>query len=320
MVNYIDLSYFGVISIGTPPQSFKVIFDTGSANLWVPSVYCSSQPCTNHKKYNPSTSSTYRATNKYISIQYGTGSMTGFLAYDTVNVAGISDPNQIFALSTTEPSSFLYYAQFDGILGLAFPSIASGEATPVFDNMMNQGLLSQNLFSFYLSPNSQSGSVVTFGGIDESYFTGNINWVPLTSETYWQIKVDYIQVNGQTVACAQSCQAIVDTGTSLIAGPSGPIATIQSAVGVSPGISCQNVPSMPDVIIGINGVQYTLSSSAYILERYGGQQCSSGFQAMNLPTNAGDLWILGDVFMREYYSIFDRGNNRVGLAKAVQFP
>ncbi|MGH0185113.1 UNVERIFIED_CONTAM: hypothetical protein FKN15_017563, partial [Acipenser sinensis] len=181
-------------------------------------------------------------------------------------VAGISDPNQIFALSTTEPGSFLYYAQFDGILGLAFPSMASGGATPVFDNMMNQGLLSQDLFSFYLSPNSQSGSVVTFGGIDESYFTGNINWVPLTSETYWQIKVDYIQVNGQTVACAQSCQAIVDTGTSLIAGPSGPIATIQSAVGASTGISCQNVPSMPNVIIGINGVQYTLPPSAYILE------------------------------------------------------
>ncbi|XP_058859935.1 pepsin A-like [Acipenser ruthenus] len=319
MVNYMDMSYFGVISIGTPPQSFKVIFDTGSSNLWVPSVYCNSYACTNHKKYDPSASSTYHATNQYISIQYGTGSMTGFLAYDTVNVAGISDPNQIFALSTTEPGSFLYYAQFDGILGLAFPSMASGKATPVFDNMMNQGLLSQDLFSFYLSPNSQSGSVVTFGGIDESYFTGNINWVPLTSETYWQIKVDYIQVNGQTVACAQSCQAIVDTGTSLIAGPSGPIATIQSAVGASTGISCQNVPSMPDVIIGINGVQYTLPPSAYILEeQFNGEiLCNVGIQGMDIPTQNGELWILGDVFIRQYYSIFDRDNNRVGLAKAV---
>ncbi|MGH0179418.1 UNVERIFIED_CONTAM: hypothetical protein FKN15_001702 [Acipenser sinensis] len=74
---------------------------------------------------------------------------------------------------------------------------------------------------------------------------------------------------------------------------------------------------MPDVIIGINGVQYTLPPSAYILESYGGQQCSSGFQAMNLPTNAGDLWILGDVFIRQYYSIFDRTNNMVGLAKSI---
>lgn len=66
-------------------------------------------------------------------------------------VAGIADTNQIFGLSQTEPGSFLYYSPFDGILGLAYPSIASSGATPVFDNMWNQGLVSQDLFSVYLS-------------------------------------------------------------------------------------------------------------------------------------------------------------------------
>lgn len=66
-------------------------------------------------------------------------------------VAGIADTNQIFGLSEKEPGSFLYYSPFDGILGLAYPSIASSGATPVFDNMWNQGLLSQDLFSVYLS-------------------------------------------------------------------------------------------------------------------------------------------------------------------------
>ncbi|KAG9330588.1 hypothetical protein JZ751_023724, partial [Albula glossodonta] len=208
-----------------------------------------------------------------------------------LDVAGITDPNQIFALSTSEPGSFLYYARFDGILGLAFPSIASGGATPVFDNMMSQGLVSQDLFAFYLTPNGETGSVVTFGGYDSSYFTGSINWVPLTSETYWQIKVDYMKINGQVVACAQGCPAIVDTGTSLIAGPSVPIGNIQRAI--YPLINCQNMAAMPDFIIGISGVEYVLPASAYLLH----------------------LWILGDVFIREYYSIFDRANNRVGLAK-----
>ncbi|XP_066561750.1 pepsin A-like [Amia ocellicauda] len=178
-----QLAYFGVISIGTPPQSFKVFFDTGSSNLWVPSVYCNSAACGNHQRFNPSQSSTYRSTSQTLSIQYGTGSMTGILAYDTVTVAGIVDTNQIFCLSESE-ASFMYYMEADGILGLAFPSIASSGATPVFDNMMNQGLVSQDLFSIYLSGNGQAGSVLTLGDIDPSYYSGQINWIPLFSESY----------------------------------------------------------------------------------------------------------------------------------------
>ncbi|MGH0160380.1 UNVERIFIED_CONTAM: hypothetical protein FKN15_039304 [Acipenser sinensis] len=256
LTNDMDLSYYGVISIGTPPQSFKVIFDTGSSNLWVPSVYCNSYACSNHNKFNPSQSSTYRSTSQTVSIQYGTGAMTGILGYDTVTVGGIVDNNQIFGLSETEPGSFLYYVVFDGILGLAYPSISSSGATPVFDNMMNQGLVSQDLFSFYLSRDGQAGSVVTFGGIDPSYYTGQINWVPVTSQTYWEITMDQVTVNGQTVACSGGCRGIIDTGTSLVVGPTNDINNIQAWVGAttnqngqwrwgSPGERAARSPSAP---------------------------------------------------------------------------
>ncbi|KAM4703783.1 pepsin A-like [Rhinophrynus dorsalis] len=316
--NYMDIEYFGTIGIGTPPQEFTVIFDTGSANLWVPSVYCSSQACTNHHMFNPQQSSTFQATNTPVSIQYGTGSMTGFLGYDTLQVADIQITNQIFGLSESEPGSFLYYSPFDGILGLAFPSIASSQATPVFDNMWNQGLIPQDLFSFYLSSDAQSGSYVLFGGVDTSYYSGSLNWVPLTAESYWQITVDSISINGQAIACSDSCQAIVDTGTSLLAGPPTPISDIQYYIGASQDsngqyvINCNNISNMPTIVITINGVQFPLPASAYV--RQDQQGCTSGFQAMNLPTSSGDLWILGDVFIRQYYVVFDRANNYVAMA------
>uniref|UniRef100_F6YJP9 Pepsin A n=1 Tax=Equus caballus TaxID=9796 RepID=F6YJP9_HORSE len=304
--------YFGTISIGTPPQEFTVIFDTGSSNLWVPSTYCSSLACSDHNRFNPEDSSTYEATSESISITYGTGSMTGVLRYNTVRVS-IEDTNQIFGLSESEPSSFLYYAPFDGILGLAYPSISSSGATPVFDNIWDQGLVSQDLFSVYLS----SGSMVIFSGIDSSYYSGSLCWVPVSEEAYWQITVDSITMNGESIACSGGCQAIVDTGTSLLAGPPSAIDNIQSYIGASEDysseavISCSSIDSLPDIVFTINGVEFHLSPSAYILED---DSCISGFEGMDLDTSSGELWILGDVFIRQYFTIFDRANNQICLA------
>ncbi|EPY89626.1 Pepsin A [Camelus dromedarius] len=319
--NYLDTEYFGTISIGTPAQNFTVIFDTGSSNLWVPSIYCSSSACTNHNRFNPEESSTYQGTDETLSITYGTGSMTGILGYDTVQVGGISDVNQIFGLSETEPGSFLYYAPFDGILGLAYPSISSSGATPVFDNIWDEGLISEDLFSVYLSSNDESGSVVIFGGIDSSYYTGSLNWVPVSVEGYWQITVDSITMEGESIACSSGCQAIVDTGTSLLAGPTDAISNIQSYIGASEDsygdmvVSCSSISSLPNIVFTINGVQYPLSPSAYILES--DDSCTSGFEGMDLSSSE-ELWILGDVFIRQYFTVFDRANNQVGLAAVAQ--
>uniref|UniRef100_A0A3Q2LQ02 Pepsin A n=1 Tax=Equus caballus TaxID=9796 RepID=A0A3Q2LQ02_HORSE len=302
--NYKDVSeYFGTISIGTPPQEFTVIFDTGSSNLWVPSTYCSSLACSDHNRFNPEDSSTYEATSESISITYGTGSMTGVLRYNTVRVS-IEDTNQIFGLSESEPSSFLYYAPFDGILGLAYPSISSSGATPVFDNIWDQV--------------GQGGHGHLAHGIDSSYYSGSLCWVPVSEEAYWQITVDSITMNGESIACSGGCQAIVDTGTSLLAGPPSAIDNIQSYIGASEDysseavISCSSIDSLPDIVFTINGVEFHLSPSAYILEE--DDSCISGFEGMDLDTSSGELWILGDVFIRQYFTIFDRANNQICLA------
>uniref|UniRef100_A0A8C4FCD0 pepsin A n=1 Tax=Dicentrarchus labrax TaxID=13489 RepID=A0A8C4FCD0_DICLA len=268
MTNDADLAYYGIISIGTPPQSFKVVFDTGSSNLWVPSIYCNSPACNNHDKFNPGLSSTYRHNGSPLSIQYGTGSMTGFLGYDTVTVGGLAVRNQIFGMSKSE-APFMQYMRADGILGLAYPRLSASHATPVFDNMMNEGLVNQDLFSVYLSSNSQQGSVVTFGGVDSNHYHGSITWIPLSNELYWQITVDSVTVNGQVVACNGGCQAIVDTGTSLVVGPQSSISNINSMVGASSQngdyvVNCNNIAQMPAVTFHIHGQEFTLPASAYV--------------------------------------------------------
>ncbi|NWT55633.1 PEPE protein, partial [Erythrocercus mccallii] len=90
---------------------------------------------------------------------------------------------------TAEPGQFFVNVRFDGILGLGYPNLAADGITPVFDNLVNRSLLRESLFSVYLSREA-AGSVVIFGGIDESYFTGPIHWIPVSYQGYWQVSMD----------------------------------------------------------------------------------------------------------------------------------
>lgn len=326
LINYLDMEYFGTISIGSPPQNFTVIFDTGSSNLWVTSIYCTSPACKMHAQFNPSQSDTYRALGSPFSIQYGTGSLSGIIGADQVSVEGLTVVNQQFGESVTEPGKTFENAEFDGILGLGYPSLAVGGVTPVFDNMMAQNLVDIPMFSVYMSSNPEggAGSELIFGGYDHSHFSGSLNWVPVTKQGYWQIALDSIQVGGTVMFCSEGCQAIVDTGTSLITGPSKEIKQLQKAIGAEPidgeyAMECDNLNVMPDVTFIINEIPYTLQPTAYTLQDFvdGMNFCSSGFQGLDIQPPAGPLWILGDVFIRQFYSVFDRGNNLVGLAPAI---
>ncbi|XP_068169088.1 gastricsin-like [Antennarius striatus] len=325
--NYADASYYGAISVGTPPQSFEVLFDTGSANLWVDSVYCNSQACNTHKKFNPRQSSTYRVMRQSFYLPYGAGSLSGIFGYDTVNVGGIEIPNQEIGLSTNEPGQAFEVAKFDGILGLSYPSISAGGQTPVFDNMISGNLLSANIFSFYLSREGQQGSVLSLGGIDSSLYQGEIHWTPVTSESYWQIGIERFEINGQeTGYCYNGCDSVVDTGTSTLTAPREVLGYLLQEMGAQQNqygmymIDCNRVSDLPTLSFVISGTALPLPPSAYVTQhyQYGYQFCTVGITPTYLPSSNGlPLWIFGDVFLREYYSIYDRTNNRVGFATAA---
>ncbi|XP_046719797.1 gastricsin-like [Silurus meridionalis] len=326
MTNYADTYYYGVISVGTPPQSFQVLFDTGSSNFWVDSVYCSTQACTSHPQFNPQHSSTYQNTSQTFYLGYGFGSISGIFGYDTVTLSGIQIPNQVIGLSTNEPSQTFLMAPFDGILGLAYRSISIVNAMPLMDNMMQQGLLQQNLFGFYLSPYGQSGSEVSFGAVDTNMYQGQINWTPVTAETYWQIGIQEFQISGQQTGwCSQygGCQAIVDTGTPSLTAPSSVMSSLMQYIGAQQNsygeyaVDCSQVGKLPTLTFTISGSTFPLAPSAYIQERQSGY-CIVDIYPTYLPAqNNQPLWIFGDVFLRVYYSVYDRENNQVGFAQAV---
>ncbi|GER44921.1 aspartic protease family protein [Striga asiatica] len=235
--NYMDAQYFGEIGIGTPPQKFTVIFDTGSSNLWVPSSKCLfSVPCYFHSKYKSSQSSTYKKNGKAAAIQYGTGAISGFFSEDSVKVGDLVVEGQEFIEATREPSVTFLVAKFDGILGLGFKEISVGNATPVWYNMVKQGLVKEPVFSFWLNRNveEEEGGEIVFGGVDPNHFKGKHTYVSVTQKGYWQFDMGDVLIDGKESGyCNGGCSAIADSGTSLLAGPTTVVAMINQAIGAT---------------------------------------------------------------------------------------
>merc|ERR1711872_8604 len=322
LVNYMDAQYYGEIEIGTPAQKFTVIFDTGSSNLWVPSATCGwlNIACKRHNKYDSTKSSTYTKDGRDFSIQYGTGAMKGFVSVDKVCVAGVCVDNQGFAEAVKEPGITFIAAKFDGILGMGWSTISVDGLPTVFDSMIAQKKVDAPVFGFWLNrdPNDSNGGKLVLGGSDKALYTGEMSYIPLTRLGYWQVKMDGVSVAGADSVCAGGCEAVMDTGTSLIAGPASDIAAINKAIGAKVNpltgqgmIDCDQIPNLPTI-------NFTLEGKDYVLKIEQGNQamCLSGF--MGLPgSGMGPLWILGDVFLGRYYSEYDVGNKRVGLAVAA---
>ncbi|KAL8642938.1 MAG: hypothetical protein Q9228_000427 [Teloschistes exilis] len=317
--NFLNAQYFSDIAIGTPAQTFKVVLDTGSSNLWVPSESCGSIACYLHTTYDSSSSSTYKKNGSEFEIRYGSGSLSGFVSQDTVQIGDMKIKKQDFAEAVSEPGLAFAFGRFDGILGLGYDTISVNKIVPPFYNMINQGLLDDPVFAFYLGDTNEDGdeSEATFGGINTDHFTGKLTKIPLRRKAYWEVDLDSISYGGAT-ADLDDTGVILDTGTSLIALPSTLAELLNREIGAKKGfngqysIDCSARDSLKDVTFTLTGHNFTISPYDYILEVQG--SCISSFFGLDIPKPAGPLAILGDAFLRRWYSVYDLGTNSVGLA------
>ncbi|KAJ2884895.1 aspartic proteinase precursor [Coemansia asiatica] len=317
-------SYFGEVELGTPPQKFRVVFDTGSSDFWIPSVDCDSAACETHTRFNASASSTYATSHLPFSLNYGTGALMGQVGADTLRIGSLAVPKMHVGLAT-HMGRFFQKAQFDGVFGLGFPKLSRTQAQPPLFAMAHAGLLDKPVFSFWMregKDGQHAGGEVVLGGVNPSRFEGKVRTLSLVRKMYWEVELNGLLINGGPVPNIASQTAIIDTGTSLIVLPATDADMVNQFIGAVPlfddfglyAIDCYK-GNKPTVEFVLGGERFAIRPSHYILP-VGKDRCVTAFAASTSP----DLsrWVIGNTFLRAWHTTFDMENFEVRLAKAVQ--
>ncbi len=242
-----DITYVSTIELGG--QTMQVILDTGSSDLWVFSSQCNNCP-PNVNKYDHSASTTYKHNGQSFSIGYADGdTVSGYLSKDVLTWAGLSISKQTFA-EIDSAEDFRISCVEDGLLGMAFDEIASSGAATPFHNLITKELVEKPRFSFFLGHDDGDGGngVLTLGGSNPNYFSGDMRWISLaqraekvwypyyfgdaddywaTQKTYsgfWEIDLHHAQSGESSLTTSNT--AVLDTGTTLLIGPSADVQII----------------------------------------------------------------------------------------------
>ncbi|EFN61010.1 Cathepsin D [Camponotus floridanus] len=230
LTNIDNVIYYGTISIGIPPQEFKVVFDSGSPYFWIFPKKSTNPVALTRSQYDNTSSNPYIPNNTSFHVllyRYLDYNVTGFLSTDTVNVANLNVERQTFLKAVNISNEHMLESylnksdrKYDGLLGLSYQqtfepfsvienmihqglmssgifsfylnNIPVGEIKPVFYNMIQQKLVSSGIFSFYLNRNASAdfGGKLLFGGSDPAYYEGDFTYIPVTNRKYWQFTID----------------------------------------------------------------------------------------------------------------------------------
>jgi len=337
----------------TEESEIWMVFDTGSVNIWVSSDLCTEGACAKagRNRYNHSRSETYEMKHTTLEVKFGTGTLTGPLAVDDFHIGPFTVHNQTFAMIEKMEGAVFDAVPLEGILGLAFPSMAAPGNVPFFDTIINQNALPHNQFAFYFSVDNPAANAVLWGGVDDRFYSGEIEYFPVVDSWYWSIVLKSFRIgddvlvgntsddesnnnvgNGtaslveSTAMEASTFKAIIDTGTTFITAGEELYKQILEKI---PACPCSNVTkdSHPSLVFQLENEDgepkdFVLEAHEYMTTDGNGENCSPVFMKLEIAGDHGPGMILGDVFLRRFFSVFDRGdgeshNGRVGFARAT---
>ncbi|KAG6024624.1 hypothetical protein E4U40_003172 [Claviceps sp. LM458 group G5] len=311
-----DSEYAVIVQIGSPPQTIPMNLDTGSADFWVLSTDTDQKMLKGQSLYHPAqSSSSRRLIGEKWSIKYGDGSSaSGILYLDTVKIGG----THVFKMGIESPytvSNDIANDKFvSGILGLA--KSAANTVRPIpqdtyFEHLQSQ--LEQPIFTANLR--SHAPGNYNFGFINRAEYTGNIQYTPVDkNHPLWKISA-----SGYRIGSKQSrlkIDAIVDTGTSLALLPQKVVDEVYSQIQGSfrhPKLGMMVFPcksKLPDFFLSIGSYNGRLPGKYINYAPIDHDNCYGGIQ-----TSAGlPFSVLGDVFLKAQFVVFDYGHQAVGFA------
>ncbi|KAG2214057.1 hypothetical protein INT46_004972 [Mucor plumbeus] len=311
--------YYGEISIGSPPQKFNVIFDTGSSDLWVVSSKCASDICKSHQKFDLQASNTYEYLENeeaeqdggsFIQVEYGTGSIQGHVGKDLVALAN----NQILLQDQVIVDAFdisrnFINSPFHGIFGLGLNDLSSSKSSSPLYTMLEQDILQEPIFAIYSQHNAGE---IDFGTVDPSRFIGKINYVEVIDTSYWMMATNRIQFGS---IAFENRKAIIDSGSTMIIMSNQDAnayhSQIEGAHSNGDGtwsFPCKVVNQLEPLIIQLDNIELVIPSKKLFLTPMSSssKKCLSGVSGQQVgqeEENKENTWILGDVFLKEFYTI-----------------
>lgn len=341
--------YYGKISLGSPPQDFDVVFDTGSGNIVLPTLKCSDEACTEHHRFSSTASSSSLQLaledgsplqpgqdRDTTTITYGTGKLTGEYIKDTLclrqglghepNTPATSRCLDVDFLGVTQESRFPFTElPFDGIFGLGLDGLSAGPTFNFVGRLVAaKGSPIKPVFAFFLRRmDAEEDSEITFGGYRTDRLKGEVTWMPVPKDEandkgYWLVTMRDIYVRGQPLHICDDfrenprCQVAMDTGTALMMGPSHSVGELLKALG---GCTAP-IPSITFVMDAVGGGTVDITLDAEDFAEVKGDECAFAFQPMDLPPHLGPMWVFGQTALRKYYTIYDASTWQVGIGLA----